>query len=121
MYRIYREDTWSITKWALRKSSLAFCGNQLYDVQAILGADGFGLFRRAATDVGVFGFLVAFMAGFFVYGAGLTVFTLAIKWIVIGRVRAGVHRWALPLPCLLPLFPSWHPICHLHQQRMQGS
>ena len=63
-------------------------------MQAILGTDGFGLFKRAATDVGVFGFLVAFMAGFFVYGAGLTIFTLALKWIVIGRVRAGVHRWA---------------------------
>ena len=65
-------------------------------MQAILGTDGFGLFRRAATDVGVFGFLVAFMAGFFVYGAGLTVFTLVLKWIVVGRVKAGVHRWAVP-------------------------
>ena len=78
---------------------------QVHNVQAILGTDGFGLFKRAATDVGVFGFLVAFMAGFFVYGTGLTVFTLALKWVVIGRVKAGVHRLAFPLTFISTLFP----------------
>ena len=91
-------------------------------MQAILGTDGFGLFKRAATDVGVFGFLVAFMAGFFVYGAGLTIFTLALKWIVIGprqgrRAQVGLFL----LTCPYTLLPSYDLICYLHQERMKGS
>ena len=90
-------------------------------MQAILGTDGFGLFKRAATNVGVFGFLVAFMAGFFVYGAGLTVFTIALKWIVIGRVRAGVHRWwsLFPLPTFYPSLMASHLL--FAKGRMHGS
>ena len=59
-----------------------------------MGADGFGLFRRACTRAGLFGFLVAFMAGFLVYGAALTVGTLVLKWAIIGRAKAGVHKYA---------------------------
>ena len=57
-----------------------------------MGADGYGLFIRACTRTGLFGFLVAFIAGFLVYGAALTLTTLALKWIVIGRAKAGVHK-----------------------------
>ena len=61
-------------------------------LQAVMSADGFGLFRRACTRAGLFGFLVAFMAGFLVYGAALTAGTLVLKWAIIGRAKAGVHR-----------------------------
>ena len=59
-----------------------------------MGADGFGLFRRACTRAGLFGFLVAFMSGFLVYGAALTAGTLVLKWAIIGRAKAGVHKYA---------------------------
>lgn len=62
------------------------------DAQAVMGADGYGLFIRACTRTGLFGFLIAFIAGFLVYGAALTLATLALKWIVIGRAKAGVHK-----------------------------
>lgn len=57
-----------------------------------MGVDGFGLFKRACTRAGLLGFLVAFIAGFLVYGAALTFATLALKWIVLGRANAGVHK-----------------------------
>jgi hypothetical protein len=57
-----------------------------------MGADGYDLLRRACTRSGLFGFLAAFIAGFLVYGAALMLGTLALKWIVIGRAKVGVHR-----------------------------
>lgn len=80
-----------------------------------MGADGFGLFRRACTRAGLFGFLVAFMAGFLVYGSALTAGTLVLKWAIIGRAKAGVHKYAscahdIKIPILFACgkFPWWH-------------
>lgn len=57
-----------------------------------MGSDGYGMFMRACTRTGLFGFLVAFIAGFLVYGACLTAATILLKWIVVGKVPAGVHK-----------------------------
>ena len=57
-----------------------------------MGVGGFELFRRACTKAGLFGFLVAFVTGFLVYGAALTAGTLLLKWAIIGRAKAGVHK-----------------------------
>ncbi len=64
---------------------------------------------------GLFGFLVAFMAGFLVYGAAPTAGTLALKWAIIGGAKAGVHRCAscayqTKSPILL-----WQSWLHCHE------
>ena len=63
-------------------------------VQHLLGAaaNGKAFFVRAATHTGVVGLLVAFAAGYAVYGGLLLAATVALKWVLVGRMRAGRHR-----------------------------
>ena len=65
-------------------------------VQHLLGAaaNGKAFFVRAATHTGVVGLLVAFAAGYAVYGGLLLAATVALKWALVGRMRAGRHRCA---------------------------
>jgi hypothetical protein len=66
---------------------------------------GMELFVRACTRAGLFGFLIAFILGFMVYGAALTAATVLLKWLVIGRLPAGVHK------CAAQLLPCMHACC----------
>ena len=65
---------------------------------------GLDLFLAACKRAGLFGFLLAFILGFMVYGAALTAATVALKWLIIGRMPAGVHKCACslahPPPCM---------------------
>ena len=83
-------------------------------VQHLLGAaaNGKAFFVRAATHTGVVGLLVAFAAGYAVYGGLLLAATVALKWVLVGRMRAGRHRRAA-IPLLfcqlcrqIPLIPE---------------
>ena len=64
--------------------------------QAVMGGawGGMSLFMAACKRAGLFGFLLAFILGFMVYGAALTAATVLLKWLVIGRMPAGVHKCA---------------------------
>ncbi len=75
-------------------SSSLFLMSSAATSQALMGTDGYGIFVRACTRTGLFGFLIAFIVGFLAYGACLTVATILIKWIVVGKVPAGVHKYA---------------------------
>lgn len=48
-------------------------------------------FARAATAYGIFGMLFAFVVAFTAYGIALCMGTIIFKWLVVGRVRQGVH------------------------------
>ena len=62
--------------------------------QAALGgiANGLEIFKRACTRAGLFGFLLAFILGFLAYALALTAATVLLKWVLVGRMPAGVHR-----------------------------
>lgn len=66
--------------------------------QHLLGsaAQGQAFFVRAAVHTGVVGLLAAFAAGYAVYGAGLLAATIALKWVLVGRMPAGEHKCAAP-------------------------
>ena len=49
---------------------------------------------RGVSRVGGVGLLVAFAAGYAVYGALLLAATVALKWALVGRMQAGRHRCA---------------------------
>jgi hypothetical protein len=85
--------------------------------QALLG-NGYDIFVRACTQTGLFGFLFAFITGFLVYGAALVTATILLKWIVFGRVPAGVHKYVTPPLCQkhtrLPVLKASSQTCHSH-------
>ena len=68
--------------------------------QAALGgvSNGLEIFRAACTRAGLLGFLLAFICGFLAYALALTAATVLLKWILVGRMRPGVHKCALSLP-----------------------
>jgi hypothetical protein len=51
-------------------------------------------FARAATAYGIFGVLFAFVIAYAAYGFALAAAAVLIKWILVGRVKAGVHKYA---------------------------
>lgn len=63
-------------------------------MQHLLGnvANGQAFFLRAATQTAVFGLLLAFAAGYAIYGAGLLATTVVVKWMLVGRMPAGKHK-----------------------------
>ena len=67
--------------------------------QHLLGgnANGQAFLFRAATHTGVVGLLVAFAAGYAVYGMAVLAASVALKWALVGRMPAGAHKCAAPL------------------------
>jgi hypothetical protein len=67
-------------------------------VQALVPAAGGwpAYFARAATAYGIFGVLFAFVIAYAAYGFTLAAAAVLIKWILVGRVKAGVHKYAYP-------------------------
>ena len=68
-------------------------------VQRLQGAvsNGKAAFARAATHTGAVGLVVAFAAGYAVYGALLLAATAVLKWALVGRMQAGRHKYAASL------------------------
>ncbi len=67
--------------------------------QHLLGgnANGQAFLFRAATHTGVVGLLVAFAAGYAVYGMAVLAASVALKWALVGRMPAGAHKCAAPV------------------------
>ena len=65
-------------------------------VQRLQGAvaNGKALFVRGAMHMSGGGLVVAFAAGYAVYGALLLAATAALKWALVGRMQAGRHKCA---------------------------
>lgn len=92
--------------------------------QAALGGVGNGLeiFKRACTRAGLLGFLLAFILGFLAYAVALTAATVLLKWILVWRMPAGVHKCAPPPSlssgptCLRSAPVSWRQDCHFAEE-----
>lgn len=70
-------------------------------------AYGNASFVRGATHTGAVGLVVAFAAGYAVYGALLLAATVALKWALVGRMQAGRHKCAASLS-----FPMYVGSCN---------
>ena len=66
-------------------------------VQRLQGAvaTGKALFVRGALHTSAGALVVAFAAGYAVYGALLLAATAALKWALVGRMQAGRHKCAV--------------------------